>query len=302
MAEPSRSGGDFASTDLHCEDFADKWKSEGLWNADPSEGLSDLQASAISGEAILINVTQGLSGVYAATALRNFDEQGSLVHTHPGSPHPNLADAQPGGIGAVADVLRTPVLSNDVTSLDEVDASTDWIISYPTSGYHAAKPYTVDIEGEERNCSSFGVYGQPVQLGDPVVTMNQTIAQLVLNSWSGDGVFRGDLWLPEIHYPPSPEVDVGVALCNAVTVVTFGDRSSLLLPDDSPHIDRLSDEIVDASSHLWWTPLGNLGGPGDPVLAFRLTRFVNGTLEGGSVLANYAFMSPHRRGAGAEDY
>ena len=306
MAEPSRSFGKLLEESLDCEELAANWESpDGRWTVDPTDDWSHPMpwASAISGQGTLINVQQGLSGVYQATALRNFNGGHVLVHTDPGSLSPNLADAQPAmvngvtqpdGITTVAKLLTTRALSNDVVTLDEVAASTDWIISYPTSGYHAARPFDVEIGGEPRNCSSFGYYGPEPGPGEPLVSTTIAQAGNVFFSSSGDGTWRG--YYGELEVTPAPLTQTGVALCNAVNVLTFDGRPSMLLPEGSPYLENL-DGLVGGSSHLWWAPVGDQLGAsgGEPVLALRLTRFVNGTLEGGSVLSNYLFMDAHRR-------
>lgn len=275
-----------ASSD--CEQYAEHWSEQGKWTQDPSEGLAATERNRqISGEGVLINVGEGLSGVYAASALRDFADT-PLLHTHPSSLHPNLADAAQ-GIDAVAREFNVSTLSNDVIVLEEVDASTDWIISYPTNGYHAIKPFDVRINGELRNCSSLG---PPSQAGDPVAELDGETAMRILFSASGRDT-EGSYGALDIA--PIPSQEIGATLCNAVNVVSFWNKPSLLLPADSPLLYTLGEVTAGPASHVWWEPLG--GSP----LAFRLTRFVNGTLAGDSVLANYSFMAPHRRDVGVFD-
>ena len=63
-------------------------------------------------------------------------------------------------------------------------------------------------------------------------------------------------------------------------------------------------------THIWSTSLSNLpgwqirytfgqspavfGGGLIPVIAFRATQFINSTLEGGTVRANYLFLRAHQ--------
>ena len=298
MAEPSRLG-ELLEEPLDCEELAANWDNpNGRWTMDPTDDRELGWSSAISGQGTLINVQQGLSGVYEATAMQNFNGDEVLVHTAPGSLSPNLADAQPDGINAVARLLTTPALSNDVVALDEVAASTDWIISYPTSGYHSARPFDVEIGGKLRNCSSFGDYGSAPGPGDPTASISVVEAKTVFFSSSSDGTWRGAFGDPQLD--PSPITQAGVALCNAVNVLTFDGRPSMLLPEGSEFRENL-DGLVGDSGHLWWAPLGEGISRGEPVLALRLTRFVNGTLEGGSVLANYLIMDAHRRDVDVEE-
>lgn len=299
-------------TEYDCAQLAGYWGPQGSWTADPAEGLAGLTAAGISGEAVLVKVEAGLSAAFAATALRDFRAGADLVHTRPGSEHPSLADADPvarmpdgsqlnfaSGIEAVAAVLSTPVLSNDVVVLDDVGARTDWILSYPTSGYHASRPFDVVVAGEARNCGSLGVYGPPSAVGDPVVTMPLGEAQSVFYGWSGDGPYGTYALLEELD--PAPMTEVGVALCNAVNILPFSGKPSILVPEGSALLVSTTGLDTGGASHLWWWPPGMENAWGEAVLAFRLTTFVNGTLGGGSILANYALMGPHRRGAGRDD-
>ncbi len=308
MAEPSRFLG-LEEEAPDCDELAANWDGpDGRWTMDPSDDRAFSSSNDISGQGTLINVQQGLSGVYRATALQNFNGDEVLIHTDPGSLNPNLADAQPGvingvlqpdGITTVAGLLTTRALSNDVVALDEVAASTDWIISYPTSGYHAARPFTVEIGGESRNCSSFAGYGSKPGPEEPMVSVTVDQANNVFFSSSGDGTWRGSFG-GHIFTPAPPNTQEGVALCNAVNVLTFDGQPSMLLTGDSPYLENL-DGLVGDSSHLWWAPVGKFAGEGEPVLALRLTRFVNGTLHGGSVLSNYLFMDAHRRDVEVEE-
>lgn len=309
MAEPSRFDGGLEMP-LSCESFAAAWESPGgRWSVDPSDGKTLVQTSEISGHGTLINVQQGLSGIYQAVALKRFSADDVLLHTDPASLSPNLADAQPtiagnrrfsDGISAVAHLLTTRSLSNDVVALDGVAASTDWIISYPTSGYHDARPFSVVIEGQPRNCSSFGDVGPDPGPGEVSVSTSSVRAKNVFFGVSRDGAWRGSFGDPQLD--PAPPVDVGVALCNAINILTFNGRPSMLLPEGSPYLENL-DGLVGDAGHVWWAPVGIDSGAdgGEPVLALRLTRFVNGTLEDGSVLSNYLFMDAHRRDVNSEE-
>ena len=300
VTEPSRHGR-APEAFLDCEGFAENWQMpDGVWSVDPSEGFGEElpKATRISGEGILVNVSQGLSGVFQAAALADFTEGQALPHSAPGSENPSLDDAMDpdfNGIGGVQRELYTQSLSNDVTALDDVNATTDWIISYPTSGYANAptRPFEIDIEGKARYCSSFGVYGAAPQPDEPRVTMSAFDAHNVFFSTSGDGAVQGSYGPSD--FATDPQTEAGVALCNAVNILTFDQRSSILVNDDSPYRENVDDVAAGESSHVWWAQPGH---EGVAALAFRVTRFVNGQLNGGSTLANYLLMSAHRRNPG----
>ncbi|WP_151705419.1 hypothetical protein [Nitrincola alkalilacustris] len=272
---------------LSCSTISGRWGPGGSWSANaPSIGYP----STLTGEMILINVQRGLAAQYIPVGLNRFNA--GLPHTAPSSAHPNLTDARPRlnsfdpplwgdvtpaeGLELVADALRASSLTNDVTLLDSVDARTDWIISYPLQGYGYTKPYQVTLNGVQRYCDTFGL---PAKAGRPSVTLVPAVQTGMLISSAGTDSQVSNA---------SPEADV--SLCNAVNFVAFGDKQSWLADEQSSLLNRIpADLLVGQSNRVKWT----MAQP-QPVVAFRLTTLVNGTLSGGSVLANYAVMQQHQ--------
>jgi len=294
-----------------CEDLADFWRSGGIWDVDPLDGIQESSGVQISGLATLIHGYNGVSVDYDPLILGDFSL--NIEHTSPSSRYPNLADADPiavlpngtefipssgEGIDAVARIIGiggSPSLTNQVITAPEVGATTDWIISYPLAGYKQYKPFTVQIKGEERACESFGLDlfdRDPLVEPEATVEISSDDIYQGLYSWGNEkekGFRGGDI-------SPIRRLEAGASLCNAVNVVTFDGALSSLLETGSDHIYQLEGVLADSSSStLRWKLIdpGKHPSIGRPVVAYGVTVFANGTFDGGNVLANYATLRRH---------
>ncbi len=296
-----------------CTDIAERWRPLQPWRNDPSDGLQEITVPKISGEMNLVNVGEGLAAGYTATALDHFNDQFS--HTFPWDASPHLGEAEPvatasngvdvvpesgEGIDAVAMVLGLggqSTISNDVIVADSIGARTDWILSYPLDGYKNYRPFPVSIEGSERQCETFGIHSRQ---GEPSfeIPLDKAIASLV--SWANGINTEDEKWLAVSEFDPMPTVTHAVpTVCNAVNIISFEGKDSILIPLDAPNLIPLSRVTASDVSQLRWRLVEPvfpaMSGIRRPVLGFRLTTFVNGTLDGGNVLANYAVLRPHVR-------
>ncbi len=285
-----------------CAELAQRWRPGGIWSVDPDAEFSILpsfyDSSWFSGYFDLINVTQGLATALPATAIDEFAER--IPHTAPDSNTLTLEYADPiatlpdgsiveppsgEGIDAIAMLLAAgdwASIVNDVITLDGIAASTDWIISFPLSGYRLYGPHQLEIDGQMRSCSSSGNDKDTLPY----------VVEPVNTPW---GLWGGGAWTLGLGsvIDPTPSLRYEPFLCYPVNVITFGDKPPLFLPEDSVHQYRLSS--------LYDQPLSNAAHTAGyrfrqglrPLVAFRVTTFVNGTLNGGSTLANYATSRPH---------
>ncbi len=291
-----------------CADIAERWRPLQPWRNDPSDGLHEISAPKISGEMNLVNVGEGLAAGYTATALDHFNDQ--FAHTSPWDDSPHLGEAEPvatasngvdvvpesgEGIDAVAMILGLDgqsTISNDVIVKDSIGARTDWVLSYPLDGYKNYRPFPVSIEGSERQCETFGL---STAQGEPFVELIVDAALAALESW-GNGKHLGG---EESLLDPSPLIEVAPAVCHSVNIISFEGKDSILIPLDAPNLIPLSGVTASDVSQLRWRLVEPvfpvMDGIRRPVLGFRLTTFVNGTLGGGNVLANYAVLRPHVR-------
>lgn len=303
---------------LDCQVAVDRWNPLGEWRDDPNNGLVNYNFSHdISGNATLINVSDGISVNYRATALQEFAEE--IPHSAPFAiggffeASPTLADAEPvavmkngiewapesgEGIDAVKAVLSElatyNALTNQVITAPEVGARTDWILSYPLTGYTKDRPFEAQINGDLKNCDTFGLYlyesvdEQNSTL--PLFEIGATDAHSTLTSW-GQGGWKGSFG---IDITPEPTVNVEAEICNAVNVANFGNQESIFLASDSPNLYTIEEDHLagDSSTTLRWH-LRSREGNRSIVTGFAVTIFTNGTLNNGITLANYGILRPH---------
>lgn len=290
---------------LSCADIAARWETGGIWRTDPEDGLTTSGSSrslTISGYFDLVNVQRGLSSAENATALMDFASE--LSHSAPDDGEPNLGSADPisilpngdeyqftTGIDAIARLLSVGFfksVANDVITAKSIAASTDWIVTFPLSGYQIYGLDTAIIDGETRRCSSSGL----------VTESEPSIEQAEYFPWtyqgtgvsvSGGGSAIGTV--PTRRYLPF--------LCYAVNTLTFGDATPIFQTDGSVHNFRLSGIEGSMDDVVYWVSYEFRDGgvlPNDiyrPLIGFRATTYVNGTLNGGAVLANYMAIRKH---------
>jgi len=341
-AVSSRLIDDVSESAPSCDEIAERWEPQGIWQDDPDADLVQIGSGYpfygqknLSGLATVINVDEGLSASYSPLAFVDFADQ--IPHSAPSADFPNLADANPiaispegtefipnsgEGIDAVAFLLAASLggsntshagsgfydgyagqLTNQVIQSEAIGAITEWVLSYPLDGYKPYRPFEVSVEGEPRRCETLGTIGNTVDYTSPLieeqaeahesVSIGFETAVNIVESWGGGRKFK----FGSLDLAPLPPVDAKTAICFAVNVLGFEEQDSILIKDDSPNLYRLRNSILanPESSTLRWHIFDPEGPPeiSRPVVGFRLTVFKNGTLNGGSTLANYAILQPH---------
>lgn len=261
---------------LTCERIAERWQKRGTIVEEGS--FSDDGPALLSAEVNLINVARGLLSGYQATALRGLNLPAE--HFHPTLNNYDLSRAE-GGIAAVADALSVASLTNEVVQLKDINAATEWVVSYPLAGYMNHKPYTTDLGHTTQWCDSFGVY--PTTSAEPA-------ASVQVNQQQGVTALQPQ----DTEYSPTRPA----GLCHAVNVVGFGAEPVLADAGAENWVQAprtLVDLLNGRASVLTWALPAERTQPRVPMLGFRLTTFENGTLDGGKVLANYSLLTPHKR-------
>ncbi len=294
-----------------CDDLAARWAPGGIWESDPQQDIAselDTWNSGLMGEVTLVNVAEGLAVSYQPAALNEL--MGEVPHTAPGNSSPNLADADPvalvggeliepasgEGIDAVALALTGNAFNvyNDVISSPDINARTDWVLSYPLTPYKNYKPYSTESDGEILDCEVFGDL-EP-EGGDSTVEDAPSTEGGIL-TW-GQRTAGG---LPVLDITPVRPLTFALSLCRPVNVVAFGKNEAVLVPSDSVLLTQQPDQILPdltkaPSAGLRWLPSpGPYPGVPRPVLGFRLSVFSNGVLDGGTVMRNYGILRPHLR-------
>lgn len=304
-------------SEVSCADLAQRFEPGGLWEENPVAGFEEesLVIGEVSGYFDLVDVQKGLSAALPATAIKQFTDD--IAHTAPTATKPDLRSADPvavladgstfvrppgEGLEAVALLLSPPSfvsdyfgtsrrdIENDVITSEAIRASTDWVVSYPLRGYEPDFNYNAEVNGEQRECET----SVDRVTGDSFVEVN--ICDLAWAAWGAGEYVAYDDFCPS----PTPIGRYRPIACNAVNSIAFGERSPIFLKESSEYQYRMSGleefSFSDANLTVGYdlkTGWARQGQAYSPVLGFRATTFLNGTLEGGSVLANYMTLRPH---------
>ena len=281
----------------------------GAWDTNPAaaNAVLDNPTGGLFGTASLINVAEGVDVGYDAVALDDFRD--TPLHTSPGSLLPSLGSASPassivvqGGtvftsdwtaqnpFNSVSSVFMHDRIYNEYTIESAINADTEWVITFPTKNAYvnnapapAEAPFTNNF-GENGSCEPVGARHWDREEGEP----------------TGGTV----------PISPTPPDQPGPAFCWEANILSF-------TSDASP---SGTSAILGSNHNLWftvangfeagWAELSfnnpanvltsNAGNApanqftGLPVTGFAVQKYVNGTLGGGSTLANYAGLFQHK--------
>lgn len=285
---------------------------EGAWDDNPQdELLSTWMGGGLYGYGVLINVQSGTAVGYDAVAIEGFNDadRPDALHFAPGDESPSLEDATDevvifndgaseeytfnDGKDAVSALFTTIGISNDYVIDTDIDALTDWVITMPTKRFYVQGDPANDAQPPFSNNWNGETACEPVAIG----------------VWDREEAFEppspdGPVFSPQ---PPStPGTDLNI--CTEVSIVTFGADSAVGASDAIRY--GFSPDYNEGWAALSFSP-GVLNGtlPDDareltsrdgdvfeglPATGFAVFKYVNGTLEGGSVLANYAAAVDHK--------
>jgi len=302
---------------LTCAELAERFQPNGLWAANATIGFEDDSRfdGEISGYFDLVSVQTGLAAALPATAIKQF--AADIAHTAPASAEPDMGSADPiaivadgrtfvppsgEGLDAIA-LLLSPSgaidfpspnakvdVANDVITNRSIRADTDWIVSFPLRGYRPAGFENAMINGAPRVCEA----STDIAQGEAYV--ESTFCSVLWRAWGSGASYQ----TASICISPSIPSRLRPLSCNAVNSVAFGDGQPVFFEESSeyqytmPVIGEFS--LEDVSLRVAYDPRTRWFKDGEtynPVIGFRATTFVNGTLAGGSVLANYMTMRPH---------
>ena len=303
---------EYGRTGFSCAEYAANWATNGRWQTHPDADMDAAGYTAqIHGTVNFVNVTQGLSSANHATALTNTGAR--FTHQHPTRNTLDLTQTQ-GGIEAVAQALHVTGISNIVDNSSDVNAYTEWVVTYPLVGYGYEKPYTVQEDGGDLTCGGWTVITDTNELG------SLRSGGIISIDGSSTGIYEDtlDFILPapslapffceaaNIQYfqrlrPNSSSLSTASNRLSFVSVVAWQSWFTQVSfeferPEDGElpvYPDRR--HVPQAPTNVTYRPMKH------PVIGFRLTSYENGTLNGGGTLANYSFLTPHTFGCDSKD-
>ena len=293
-----------------CQDLDDSWNN-GVWASASQDGMESA-TGGLYGYGVLIDVEEGTDATYDAVALDNFFDTGVIFHTAPGSLDPGLDDGTPdydvilgntvisgsaagrpgisAGLDATSAVLMVDTISNDYVLDSDLDAGTDWVVTFPTKRdyvvpFPAVAPFTDQWDPlESESCEGFALAYVDREEGSP-------LAPPTSNDFS-----------PQ----PDPDEPELFTFCAEANVLSFNGSNVLQAPQDrnGTNFDledgfengwaRLDfkDTDADGSADRPSLPAGSTEFLGLPTIGFAVQKYVNGDLDG--VLSNYAGSVTHK--------
>jgi hypothetical protein len=269
-----------------CEALMDAWRAGGTWAQNPSANIQ-FNPGGLFSKGILINVEEGVAYGYRSTALEDFFP--AAIHTRPDSIPPSLNSGIPisnvftgegvatsiwGGqpVNAVSAVLMHDTVMNQFVTSEDINAGTDWVVSFPTKRFHVAEPVTPP-------------FTQPF-------TQNGACEDVTLSLWDREERSRVD----DVDFSPTPPQGVN-ALCWEVNVITFNNtnvlESALQLNVDTAAVGRdgwMRMAFVNAG-HQMTDEEGLFTYFGLPSIGFGVQKYVNGDVNG--LMSNYGGLFDH---------
>ena len=223
-----------------CADLVKAWANGGTWRNEANStgtGNSELlawhgegedgasPAGGLWGYGVVLNVAQGTAVGYDAIAIDDFNGEGEefrRLHFAPGNNLPSLQQAQPiatifdgatatdylfdEGDEAVSALFMSETISNDYVTDPDINAATDWVVTMPTKRFFSVAPvrdpFTRAWDGTKA-CESVG-----------------------MEHWDREEAFTPPQEEGFSPAPPQAEEE-GFALCTEVSIVQFGDYSTL---------------------------------------------------------------------------
>ncbi len=287
----------------------------GAWSALATDGIVDPDGSGgLFGSAAIVNVPAGTEVSYNADAIQSYSTVAQ--HRNPGDLFPNVASgnnlvsnvfyaATPGSIvtdtwnssevQAVSAVYMHDHIYGEFEITDDFGADTEWVVTFPTKTFYT-DPFST--------ATTFGV-GAPVEpftrgLSDPY-NGRPACESFAMQRWDREEQqLGGGVLLPS----PRPPGELGPVFCWETNVLEFHDENDVFDIDASLILSSSNNMFVRPGFNNGWAEIAfaqstndNVAGrtyTGLPVTGFAVQKFVNGTLGGGTTLANYAGLFAHR--------
>ena len=301
------------------------------------------QASGgLFGAAAVINSTNGTMFSYDAKALQGFDDTDDGIHFIPGTIYPSLNSGSVSEswvffgvpqnqavnldydltVDAVSSVFMHETVMNEYTTDTDLNAATEWIVTFPTKNFYVDEYRMVREEINEEVCEDDDDDPETpdVCVNVPRAPFTNFFADedcevVFLSTWDREENSPSTPEVPGNIRPPvvspslpacdpavDPRCEEPVApfqICHEVNILRFGDEAIF----GTPELDgETLVYMVDAPFMNGWASL-DLGGTGRmdengllglPVTGFAAYEFENEFLSGGDVKANYGGLFQHK--------
>ena len=285
----------------------------GVWDGDPTLGIDDPNGSGgLFGSAAIVNVGAGTEVSYNADAIQSYSTV--QQHRNPGDLFPNVASgnnlvsnvfyaATPGSIvtdtwntsevQAVSAVYMHDHVYGEFEINDDFGADTEWVVTFPTKTFYTDPFSTVTTFGAAAPVAPFTRGLSTPYDGRPACE------PFTIQRWDREEqqLGGGDL-LPS----PRPPGEQGPVFCWETNVLEFHDENDVFGP--SLVLASGNNMFIRPGFNNGWAEIAFSQSTNDnvaartytglPVTGFAVQKYVNGTLNGGTTLANYAGLFAHR--------
>ncbi|MGJ8662727.1 MAG: hypothetical protein ACSHWU_03705 [Marinicella sp.] len=305
-----------------CSGFNSSWNdSDGYWQNNPNHGILPANGG-LSATVSLVDVGNGNALSVEPLVFANFYPNNSTSHTRPEAETPNLSSGTkdslvvhngqaimtrwPTGYEAISALLMKTNLSNEFQVLPSIGGQSEWVVSFPTWGYHKnATDGTIPFRWNE----GFGAFAFPThasvhdQYRNNVVDPNDyfCIGNVPCYLSKSAGVFTFTLLE---HFEPLPELSflAGQYLDPTGKFVTRENHE--LLITETAGLGHANFSLFAGDSQTSQYSLPNTHGKdpftnqthtyyGLPAVGFSAIRFFNSNAQPGK-LAVYGTTSQHR--------
>lgn len=347
---------------LSCTTLVNAWApGSGIWFNNPTAarsgaaiGVDNSVQGGLFGGADIVDVAFGASISYNADAVEGFYTlAAATLHTSPGSVEPTLSRAQtapgeadavifsptsPLGVitldfatgrpNAVSSVFMHDAIYNEYSTVDILDASSEWVITFPTKRLHIERttfdqrrPFTDNFDDSDATAAQISPAFDSIDtlVFDPFGSC-EPISLFYFDREEGPDAAAAIVDFS----PPPPDVEVGFALCYETNVLTFNQEEEVTagssavlgartIANNVNLVDASGDEVqegwvavgfandVDGDGVIDQFMLDNNGSAtttrnqlfGLPVTGFWAANYVNANAAPG-LLANFAGTHKHR--------
>lgn len=295
-----------------CERLTDAWANT-EWASDRNTNMS-APTGGLSGVGYLINVNEGYQIAYDAVAIDNFwnlTGLGNSAHNRPGTSFPDLNGQVENGtsivklgnltsnvvangglvtstwtetIDALSAVLMANTITNDYNIYTGTGAETDWVLSFPTKHFY--------VNGSESR-NGLGPNRAPFTSSFPADEGTGACESIGLTYF--DREERTTSTTGSVDFSPSTS-EPGPELCWETSRITFNNTNLFGTGDTLNNIEveyntgwskiTFNQAMVSTEGHRY---------VGLPVIGFSANVIKNGTLNNGTILANYGSSFEHKK-------
>jgi len=296
----------------NCASVVSAWANGGKWTIDSTRDIG-APSGGLSGNAMILDVANGVVFSYAADAIAQFYVKGGLgEHSRPDALTPNISSATSHvadihtddaplsltytrSIDAVSALFMADNVQNEYWTSPGIAGNSEWVLTYPTKRFYVDPYYAVDA------------VQPPFDARFSAVNGGTAFSQMKVDSWDREersAVIFAPFGSPQSVFGLSYETQVlGFNQAQPGSALL---ASKLVSGDFVAGIDNgwfqiaLGTQAVAGSNQQLVAAANGDILVGQPVTGFWAFGFANGDVNGQHVLANYSALYRHKMHVGCK--